>query len=201
MNQTPITIDARFVRSAQLAQAKKDVRYYLNGFLLDTTGMIVATNGHYLYAGKYTSEPGVAADVIIRIDGVIPKSAGTVEFTFNENMKEGVCKTNTRKLFAFDVIDGEFPDWEKVKPVYTDEFTDGLVVNPVYLALLAKIFPEKAGLIIQHGTDREVIQISQESQSEYAENSFFLLMPVKSDKAWQNSKQVAREPGHKGKPE
>jgi hypothetical protein len=51
-----ITMDAQFVRAAQACQAKKDVRYYLNGICIMPQGKIAGTNGHILYTGQYTED-------------------------------------------------------------------------------------------------------------------------------------------------
>lgn len=152
------TIDARFIRAAQNATAKNDVRYYLNGFHLRTDGTIEATDGHILYQGKYTDHCELTEPMVITIDGKIPASADTVTFNFEEGARQGQCRTNKGKLFAVDLIDGKFPDCDRVIPGERAIYTNGLAMDPAQLIRIGQIAGTKEGqasLVMTHGTEHE----------------------------------------------
>lgn len=113
---------------AKYIAPKADVRYYLNGVLVEVTEngrFYVATDGHKLVtireARQETDENGqwiIPRDVIL---GIKLQKAGRVilesaEFT-QENGKASItyCGTETR----FGLVDGKFPDWRRVIPSKT----------------------------------------------------------------------------------
>ena len=116
------TIDAQLIRSAMACQDKKSVRYHLNGFLLSASGHIVATNGNILFKSDYNLNPDspepshIEADSIIRIEGTIPLNSYTCEFLFKDDFS-GHVQTDKGKLFPFVIVDGKYPDYERVIPV------------------------------------------------------------------------------------
>ena len=124
-----ITLDRRHIKAALVVSPKADVRYYLNGFLLEvgagpagTYALIVATDGHRLtcsHAG--TIEPMPAAQIIVPralaesvVKHKLPKSAPSdvtlrvyegdkLEFT----MPDGAT-------YGGKAIEGRYPDWRRV---------------------------------------------------------------------------------------
>ena len=111
------------------AMANQDVRYYLNGMLLDLrehTLRCVATDGHRLALAETQVETQVAAprQVIVprkginELQGLFEPGEGVVELEFARNhlrvRRDGV--TFTSKL-----IDGRFPDYEAVIPIGADK--------------------------------------------------------------------------------
>lgn len=182
-----ITMDAQFVRAAQTCQAKKDVRYYLNGICIMPKGKIAGTNGHILYTGQYTDDPEnmVDTNIIISIFGNIPASSETAVFTFSDE-KTGTCETDNKKPFLFEVIDGVYPDITKViKPdsAYdSGDFSNGFGVSSEYLAFMQKIFGRGAMVGIHHGTEMETMMIKTlQSGGEFSESSRVYLMPCSVD--------------------
>ena len=111
------------------AMAHQDVRYYLNGMLLDLRDQAlrcVATDGHRLALAETRIETKVASprQVIVprkginELQGLFEAGDGTVELEFARNhlrVRRGDV-TFTSKL-----IDGRFPDYEAVIPIGADK--------------------------------------------------------------------------------
>jgi len=112
------------LEDTMFAMAQQDVRYYLNGLLLEVgqnSIRAVATDGHRL-AMKDITENIVATD---KIQAIIPRK-GVIEaarlLKHNENpVKVTITKNHVRILFdetqfTCKLIDGRFPDYERVLP-------------------------------------------------------------------------------------
>ncbi|MGN6519725.1 MAG: DNA polymerase III subunit beta [Dokdonella sp.] len=111
------------------AMAHQDVRYYLNGMLLDLREQAlrcVATDGHRLALAEAKLESKVASprQVIVprkginELQGLFESGDGVVELEFARNhlrVRRGDV-TFTSKL-----IDGRFPDYEAVIPIGADK--------------------------------------------------------------------------------
>ena len=111
------------------AMANQDVRYYLNGMLLDLREnalRCVATDGHRLALAETRIETRVSAprQVIVprkginELQGLFEPGEGSVELEFARNhlrVRRGDV-TFTSKL-----IDGRFPDYEAVIPIGADK--------------------------------------------------------------------------------
>src|SRR5215475_4217109 len=111
------------------AMAHQDVRYYLNGMLLDLREhslRCVATDGHRLALAetKLDSKTSSSRQIIvprkgvIELQGLFEAGDGQVELEFGRNhlrVKRGGV-TFTSKL-----IDGRFPDYEAVIPIGADK--------------------------------------------------------------------------------
>src|SRR5690242_19063383 len=111
------------------AMAHQDVRYYLNGMLLDlreTSLRCVATDGHRLALAetKLDSRTSASRQIIVprkgvmELQGLFEVGEGMVELEFGRNhlrVKRGGV-TFTSKL-----IDGRFPDYEAVVPIGADK--------------------------------------------------------------------------------
>jgi DNA polymerase-3 subunit beta len=111
------------IEKTQFSMAQQDVRYYLNGLLLETAGKTlraVATDGHRLALAEI--ELGQAANrdgqVIVPRKGVhelnrLLDSDGSLTIVLGSNHirveREGVRLTSK-------LIDGRFPDYERVIP-------------------------------------------------------------------------------------
>ena len=112
------------VEQTSFAVAQNDVRYYLNGLLLEVTDAhvrAVATDGHRL--AMCTNEGGVAG--VERVRAIIPrKGVGElnrllaeaeepVAITIGDNVLQA---RNGPYTLTTKLIDGEFPDYERVIP-------------------------------------------------------------------------------------
>lgn len=119
----------RLLERTAFAMANQDVRYYLNGLLLDLKGpelRCVATDGHRMAM----SEAELAAEVKGNRQVIIPRKgvtellglveggedAVTVEFSANHvRVRRGDV------VFTSKLIDGRFPDYEAVIPLAADK--------------------------------------------------------------------------------
>ena len=112
------------------AMANQDVRYYLNGLLLDFRGgalRTVATDGHRLAACDYHDKSGLEQDrqVIVPRKGVMElvrmltdEKKDVVTLALGRNHVR-LAKEGTK--FTSKLIDGRFPDYEAVIPVGADK--------------------------------------------------------------------------------
>jgi DNA polymerase-3 subunit beta len=111
------------------AMANQDVRYYLNGMLLDLqehTLRCVATDGHRLALKETQLQSSVTArrQIIIprkgvnELIGLFEAGEGQVELEFGRNhlrVRRGEV------VFTSKLIDGRFPDYEAVIPLGADK--------------------------------------------------------------------------------
>jgi DNA polymerase-3 subunit beta len=111
------------------AMANQDVRYYLNGMLMDFRGgklRTVATDGHRLAVCDHEAELPVSADrqLIVPRKGVmelvrmLSETKETVSLALGRNHVR-LVKDGTK--FTSKLIDGRFPDYEAVIPVGADK--------------------------------------------------------------------------------
>lgn len=133
-NSTVIEIEQKQLKkllgSVHYAMAQQDIRYYLNGVLLVIDGnliKLIATDGHRLAytSAKLETEHG-KREVIL--------SRKTVNELFkllmesDEKIKLEIAEKQVKITFAditltSKVIDGKFPDYDRVIPSYTNHLT------------------------------------------------------------------------------
>ena len=107
------------------AMAQQDVRYYLNGILMEITGnsiKLVSTDGHRLALSESSLDSGVDDDRQI----IIPRKA-VLELSrlLDSSDSEARCELSQNHfriecgnlVFTTKLIDGKFPDYERVIPV------------------------------------------------------------------------------------
>lgn len=119
----------RLMERTSFAMANQDVRYYLNGLLLDLRDAelrCVATDGHRMAMAQTTLEKaaGSARQLIIPRKGVMEllglfeASDDVVEIEFSSNHLR-VRRADV--MFTSKLIDGRFPDYEAVIPLGADK--------------------------------------------------------------------------------
>jgi len=125
--QQTLTVDCeafrRLLDKTQFSMAQQDVRYYLNGLLLETAGKTlraVATDGHRLALAEFelADAAAQAVQVIVPRKGVLEllrlvEGDGTVSVTIGVNQIR--VEAGALRL-ASKLIDGRFPDYERVVP-------------------------------------------------------------------------------------
>jgi DNA polymerase-3 subunit beta len=113
----------RLLEKTQFSMAQQDVRYYLNGLLLETGGgfvRTVATDGHRLALSELSVEgqEGPVEQVIIPRKGVLELQRllgdeDDVELSIGSNH----IRANVGNVrFTSKLIDGRFPDYDRVIP-------------------------------------------------------------------------------------
>jgi len=119
----------RLIEKTHFAMAQQDVRYYLNGLLLEISkGMVrtVATDGHRLAMCSYECDANPADTLQL----IVPRK-GIMELVklledSNEPVKLQVGNNHIRIslnefIFTSKLIDGRFPDYERVIPKNSDK--------------------------------------------------------------------------------
>lgn len=137
-NQTwkvPASIFKQALTRTSFAMAQQDVRFYLNGLLLVSTDdkmMTVATDGHRLakteiqLTSKSTDtdiQAIVPRKAITELNRMIDDADEEINVSFNANHMR-VELDNV--IFTSKLIDGRFPDYEKVIPKNQDK---SLLIN------------------------------------------------------------------------
>jgi DNA polymerase-3 subunit beta len=161
------------------AMAHQDVRYYLNGMLLDLRehGLrCVATDGHRLALAEAKLDGKVSAprQVIVprkgvnELQGLFEGGDASIELEFARNhlrvRREGV--TFTSKL-----IDGRFPDYEAVIPIGADKEVRvqrddmraalqraAILSNEKYRGVKLEVSPNKMRIIAHNPEQEEAIE-------------------------------------------
>ena len=161
------------------AMANQDVRYYLNGMLLDLqehTLRCVATDGHRL-AMKETELPNSVSSrrqIIIprkgvnELLGLLESGEGEVELEFGRNhlrVRRGSV-TFTSKL-----IDGRFPDYEAVIPLGADKTATldrdvlrgalqraAILSNEKYRGVRLELSPGKLRIVAHNPEQEEAVE-------------------------------------------
>ena len=125
--QTPVTIESRVLKrllsKTSFSMASQDVRYYLNGMLLEIAGNKingVATDGHRL---AFSSAKTNDADLDVR--NILPRKA-VLELSKLLSPNEWVVELligasyvdvlSENLIFSSKLIDGKYPDYDKVFP-------------------------------------------------------------------------------------
>lgn len=139
--------------------AKKDVRYYLNGLLLEFKQnelAIVATDGHRLFFNDiecFIPDNLKGMQYILNRDSLtqlksFPKvSDEDVNATFEipePDSRFATIKDYNGQQYMFETIDGKFPDYQRVmwrERLHEDDSKGVCGINLSYLADLAKLKP------------------------------------------------------------
>lgn len=118
-------VDSKIIKAIILAAAKKDIRFYLNGVLVNATH-IVATDGCRLHAYKHGQEWS-HGEVIIPID--------KVELALKMKTKQIEIFKDHINGVSFTPIDGRFPDYMRVIPQNQAPAVGEIIasVNPEFL--------------------------------------------------------------------
>jgi hypothetical protein len=108
------TVPAKPFAAAMLCMAKRDIRYYLNGVMVDKQE-IISTDGRMLYQHEtaeviHDKDGGFIIDFI----GKVPLKADSIEFNLNDSNLDGVayCKCGLGQIISavyFKVIEGNYP--------------------------------------------------------------------------------------------
>lgn len=161
------------------AMANQDVRYYLNGMLLDLqehTLRCVATDGHRLALKetKLESKVSVRRQIIIprkgvnELIGLFETGDGEVELEFGRNhlrvRRGGV-------VFTSKLIDGRFPDYEAVIPLGADKHATldrevlrgalqraAILSNEKYRGVKLELSPGKLRIVAHNPEQEEAVE-------------------------------------------
>jgi DNA polymerase-3 subunit beta len=120
----------RLIDSTGFAMAHQDVRYYLNGMLLEVAAQgikAVATDGHRLATCSVAIETTAtdSVQVIVPRKGVLEiaklMTGGDTPVEISLGSNHIVC-TTADFTFTSKLVDGKFPDYDRVIPKNGDKF-------------------------------------------------------------------------------
>jgi len=114
----------RLIERTGFAMAQQDVRYYLNGILMELSSSkikLVATDGHRLAMSEYDTETGadekqiiIPRKAVLELSRLLDSSDTPANCTLSQNH----FRVETGALvFTTKLIDGKFPDYQRVIPV------------------------------------------------------------------------------------
>lgn len=114
----------------QYAMAQQDIRYYLNGVLLvvvENELKLIATDGHRLaFISTKLDREYVKREVILprkTVNELVKLLADTEEIITFELAENQVKVVFSDIILTTKVIDGKFPDYERVVPNYSNHLT------------------------------------------------------------------------------
>ena len=133
-NSTTVEIQQKLLKkllgSVQYAMAQQDIRYYLNGVLLVIEGKLIkliATDGHRLaYTSAMLDTEHTKREVILSRKTVneLFKLLSDTEDKVQLELAEKQVKISFSDItLTTKVIDGKFPDYDRVIPNYTNHLT------------------------------------------------------------------------------
>jgi len=173
----------KLLGSVQYAMAQQDIRYYLNGVLLVIEGnllKLIATDGHRLaYTSCKLNSEYSKREVILSRKTVTElfKLLNDNEEDTNIEISEKQVKISFSNItLTSKVIDGKFPDYDRVIPTYTNHLTlDRQVIQQALqrAAILSNekfrgvrfVLTEKNMRIISSNTEQEEAQ--EDIENEY----------------------------------
>ena len=165
----------RLMDQTAFAMAHQDVRYYLNGMLVDLRDgalRCVATDGHRLALAETTVETSGATrrqiiiprKGVLELQGLFESGEGVVELEFGKNhlrVRRGDVQ------FTSKLIDGRFPDYEAVIPIGADKEVRlprdslraglqraAILSNEKYRGVKLDVSPNRLG-IVAHNPEQE----------------------------------------------
>lgn len=185
------TIDSNTLKAALTHAAKNDVRFYLNGVCMDLdAGRIVASDGHRLFVAFGPKDPGKGQVILPRdLVASVCKLAGkrgmqvTVTLAGSGSEATATLALPTGASFGETLIDGRFPDWQRVMPAEMSGQPGQY--NPDYLAAAADALvihgaaAKPEGIRIAHnGADKACIVYAPGQSDNFA---FVVVMPLRDN--------------------
>lgn len=133
-----LNISKAALLSAMIFQVHKDVRYYLNGICFAPNKKLYATDGHRAFIGEHATEE-LSENIIITIKvakftkfekAEIDTELGLISYLDENGLRvgAGVC----------EVVDGRFPDIERIISKFESKPTEEIAFNAGYLADIEK---------------------------------------------------------------
>lgn len=179
-NSTKISLKQALLKKllglVQYAMAQQDIRYYLNGVLLVIDGKeikLIATDGHRLaYVSAKLEESYAKQEVILSRKTVneLTKLLSDTEETLMLEIAEKQVRINFSDIvLTSKVIDGKFPDYERVIPNYTNHLALDRVMVQQALQRAAILSNEKFRGVRFVLTEKNLRIISSNSEQEEAQ--------------------------------
>jgi DNA polymerase-3 subunit beta len=161
------------------AMAHQDVRYYLNGLLLDLREhslRCVATDGHRLALVETGHSAGVGTPRqiiiprkgVLELQGLFESGDGSVDLEFGRNHLR-IRRNDV--VFTSKLIDGRFPDYEAVIPIGADKQVRlvrdqvrsalqraAILSNEKYRGVKLEVSPNKLRIVAHNPEQEEAVE-------------------------------------------
>lgn len=173
----------KLIDSTAFSMAQQDVRYYLNGMLLEVTptGLrSVATDGHRLALADMPLESGAAEADAEKLQIILPRK-GVMELTrlLGEAGETVAVRINRNHLrvelpqfvFTSKLVDGKFPDYDRVVPKNNKSrmIADKEVLRQALARVLVLSNEKYRGVRLQFSTTGLTLQTNNPEQEEAEE--------------------------------
>jgi len=166
----------KLLLSVQYAMAQQDVRYYLNGVLMIVEGntlKVVATDGHRLafneetIEGEYTKQEIILPrKAVLELCKLLNETDDSLELEFSQQQ----IKVNFSGInLVSKIIEGKFPDYERVIPNYENHLKINRLVIQQALQRAAILSNEKFRGVRFVLTEKNLSIISSNSEQEEAQ--------------------------------
>ncbi|MDO8464848.1 MAG: DNA polymerase III subunit beta [Gallionella sp.] len=162
--------------SVQYAMAQQDVRYYLNGVLLIVEGSklkVVATDGHRLaynagaIEGNYEKQEIILPrKAVIELSKLLADNDENVDLEFSQQQ---VKATFSGITLTTKIIEGKFPDYERVIPKYDNHLNMERTMVQQALQRAAILSNEKFRGVRFVLTEKNLSILSSNSEQEEAQ--------------------------------
>lgn len=166
----------RLLSSVQYAMAQQDIRYYLNGVLLvvdDTDIKLIATDGHRLaFISAKLNESQQKQEVILSrktVNELLKLLADTEDKVHLELAEKQVRISFADVVLTSKVIDGKFPDYNRVIPNHSNHLTMDRMTILQALQRAAILSNEKFRGVRLLLTEKNLRIISNNSEQEEAQ--------------------------------
>lgn len=166
----------KLLESVQYAMAHQDVRYYLNGVLIiieNSKLKVVATDGHRLaynesaIEGNYEKQETILPrKAVTELCKLLTNSDDLVHLEF---ASQQIKITFSEIVMVSKVIEGKFPDYERVIPKYTNYLNLNRVLIQQALQRAAILSNEKFRGVRFVLTEKNLSIISSNSEQEEAQ--------------------------------
>jgi len=166
----------KLIGMVQYAMAQQDIRYYLNGVLLVVDGVnlkLVATDGHRLaFTSAKLDKEYLKREVILprktinELMKLLGEDEEEISIEFSENQVQIVFSGIT---LISKIIDGKFPDYERVIPSYTNHLALDRLAILQALMRAAILSNEKFRGVRFILTEKNLCVISSNSEQEEAQ--------------------------------
>ena len=138
-------LDLKLVKAAAICASKEETRYYLKGVAIQASAkgvFIVATDGHRLAAFKQLQGyDGESFNIIIPLDIIAKIKLNKKDPLATLKLADGLLNqwsiTHDGSTITFNVVDGTFPDWQRIIPSELNGKTAQF--NMTYLGDFAKV--------------------------------------------------------------
>ena len=166
----------KLISSVQYAMAQQDIRYYLNGLLLVIEGTqlkLIATDGHRLaFTSAKLNKESTKHEVIIprKTINELVKLLSDTDDQIIFNLADNQVKISFSDVtLTSKVIDGKFPDYERVIPKYFNHLTFNRLIILQALQRAAILSNEKFRGVRFVLTEKNLRIISSNSEQEEAQ--------------------------------